>query len=279
MLLKCKAKKSVAIIAISLFIVTLFMAQSISAEAVNPFVYQHTDGSSVSLANYEKKIKEGWDILRGVGLAVGAAGLAGLGIRALLGSEKEMEAVSFLEIAQGPQAADEAHPNFRDLSVRVSPWDARGLISRRLPRDEKDRMPLIAHVAVGDVFALRRQGDRTLFLGREGTYAAPEQLTLEESAYVFRTGDVIAPCLSLRARMRVPAEGTARVYFMTLTADSEEGLRHRSKRPIEPEAVFGQIKFDHGFKRFRLRSIEKVSVEFGLVALAHNLRKYVEKTA
>ena len=61
--------------------------------------------------------------------------------------------------------------------------------------------------------------------------------------------------------------------------DSGEGLRHRSKRPIEPEAVFGQIKFDHGFKRFRLRSLEKVSVEFGLVALAHNLRKYAEKAA
>ena len=61
--------------------------------------------------------------------------------------------------------------------------------------------------------------------------------------------------------------------------DSEEGLRHRSLRPIEPEAVFGQIKFDHGFKRFRLRSLEKVSVEFGLVALAHNLRKYAKKTA
>ena len=61
--------------------------------------------------------------------------------------------------------------------------------------------------------------------------------------------------------------------------DSDKGLRHRSLRPIEPEAVFGQIKFDHGFKRFRLRSLEKVSVEFGLVALAHNLRKYAEKTA
>ena len=61
--------------------------------------------------------------------------------------------------------------------------------------------------------------------------------------------------------------------------DSDEGLRHRSQRPIEPEAVFGQIKFDHGFKRFRLRSLEKVSVEFGLVALAHNLRKYAEKAA
>ena len=34
---------------------------------------------------------------------------------------------------------------------------------------------------------------------------------------------------------------------------SEEGLYHRSMRPIEPEAVFGDIKYDHGFKRFRLK--------------------------
>ena len=55
---------------------------------------------------------------------------------------------------------------------------------------------------------------------------------------------------------------------------SEEGLYHRSMRPIEPEAVFGDIKYDHGFKRFRLKGNEKVKLEFGLVALAHNLRKY-----
>ena len=54
----------------------------------------------------------------------------------------------------------------------------------------------------------------------------------------------------------------------------ERGLMHRSRRPIEPEAVFGDIKSNHGFKRFRLKSNRKVKVEFGLVALAHNLRKY-----
>ena len=43
---------------------------------------------------------------------------------------------------------------------------------------------------------------------------------------------------------------------------------HRSARPIEPEAVFGDIKSNHGFKRFCLRSNRKVKVEFGLVALA-----------
>ncbi len=57
--------------------------------------------------------------------------------------------------------------------------------------------------------------------------------------------------------------------------NSEEGLRHRSNRPIEPEAVFGNIKFNHGFKRFKLKSHRKVTVEWGLVAIAHNLRKYI----
>ena len=40
--------------------------------------------------------------------------------------------------------------------------------------------------------------------------------------------------------------------------------------------MFGDIKFDHGFKRFRLKGNAKVNVEFGLVALAHNLRKYAK---
>ncbi len=56
---------------------------------------------------------------------------------------------------------------------------------------------------------------------------------------------------------------------------SERGLYHRSNRPIEPEAVFGNIKFNHGFKRFHLKSNEKVKTELGLVALAHNIRKHL----
>ena len=36
----------------------------------------------------------------------------------------------------------------------------------------------------------------------------------------------------------------------------------------------GGIKFNHGFKRFRLMSDRKVRGKFGLVALTHNFRKY-----
>ncbi len=58
---------------------------------------------------------------------------------------------------------------------------------------------------------------------------------------------------------------------------SEEGIYHRGRRCIEPEAVFGQIKHDAQFNRFRLRGLVKVKVEFTLVAIAHNLRKLAKK--
>ena len=60
---------------------------------------------------------------------------------------------------------------------------------------------------------------------------------------------------------------------------NKRGLMHRSNRPIEPEACFGNIKFNHGFKRFHLKSTRKTKVEWGLVSLAHNLRKYVAHKA
>jgi len=60
---------------------------------------------------------------------------------------------------------------------------------------------------------------------------------------------------------------------------SEKGLYHRSKRPIEPEAVFGQLKSNNKFNRFTLRGLSKVNIEFGLMAIGHNLRKWAIKTA
>lgn len=60
---------------------------------------------------------------------------------------------------------------------------------------------------------------------------------------------------------------------------SEQGLRHRSKRPIEPEAVFGQIKECGRFRRLRLKGLTGAKIDFGLKALAHNLRKLAQAWA
>ena len=52
---------------------------------------------------------------------------------------------------------------------------------------------------------------------------------------------------------------------------------HRSRRPIEPEAVFGQIKYDNHFKRFSYRGKRLVTAELAAIAVAHNIRKMISK--
>lgn len=54
---------------------------------------------------------------------------------------------------------------------------------------------------------------------------------------------------------------------------SEEGLIHRSRRPIEPEAVFGQIKQNKMYKRFRHFGKDKVTMDFAILAIAFNIGK------
>ena len=54
---------------------------------------------------------------------------------------------------------------------------------------------------------------------------------------------------------------------------SEAGKNHRKRRPVEVEPIFGNIKENHRYRRFMLRGHEKVEIEFGLLALAQNLRK------
>ncbi len=58
---------------------------------------------------------------------------------------------------------------------------------------------------------------------------------------------------------------------------SPEGLKHRSNRSIEPEAVFGQLKSNNNFNRFTFVGIDKVEMELLLMVIGHNLRKMVAK--
>jgi transposase len=55
---------------------------------------------------------------------------------------------------------------------------------------------------------------------------------------------------------------------------SEEGIKHRKKRPYDVEPVFGNIKYNKGFKRFMLSGCDKVEIEAGLLSIAHNLKKW-----
>lgn len=56
---------------------------------------------------------------------------------------------------------------------------------------------------------------------------------------------------------------------------SEKGIQKRKQRTADVEPVFAQLKHNHGFRRFSLKGIKKVELEFGLMAIAHNLRKKI----
>ena len=60
---------------------------------------------------------------------------------------------------------------------------------------------------------------------------------------------------------------------------SEQGLEHRSKRPIEPEAVFGQMKSNMAYRRFRHFGKDKVTMDFVFFAIAFNIKKWAAKKA
>lgn len=55
---------------------------------------------------------------------------------------------------------------------------------------------------------------------------------------------------------------------------SQRGITYRKRRPADVEPIFGNIKHNKNFKRFMLRGLEKVEIETGLLALAHNLAKW-----
>jgi hypothetical protein len=58
---------------------------------------------------------------------------------------------------------------------------------------------------------------------------------------------------------------------------SEEGLYHRSKRPIEPESVLGQSKSNKQYNRFRHFDKDKVMMDYGTFAVAFNIGKLYNK--
>ena len=54
---------------------------------------------------------------------------------------------------------------------------------------------------------------------------------------------------------------------------SEEGIMYRGRRCIEPEAVFGQMKYNMQYKRFRHFHKDKVTMDFAFFAMAFNIKK------
>ena len=58
---------------------------------------------------------------------------------------------------------------------------------------------------------------------------------------------------------------------------SKKGKEMRGKRAEYSEGIFGQIKWNMGFKRFLLRGLDKVDLEWGLLCFALNIKRMNKK--
>ena len=55
--------------------------------------------------------------------------------------------------------------------------------------------------------------------------------------------------------------------------ESEKGIKLRSQRGVDVESVFGQIKYNSQFRRFYTRGLINVNTEWGIISIAHNIKK------
>jgi len=55
--------------------------------------------------------------------------------------------------------------------------------------------------------------------------------------------------------------------------ESEIGKKLRSQRGVDVESVFGQIKHNNQFRRFYTRGLNNVNTEWGIMSIAHNIKK------
>jgi transposase len=88
-----------------------------------------------------------------------------------------------------------------------------------------------------------------------------------------------AGCFKGKGNRSIEVNSRLRTYKQRARENlmSDKGLKHRSNRPIEPEAVFGQIKYNKGFNRFTMKGIDAVNLEFALLAIGFNLAKLARK--
>lgn len=138
---------------------------------------------------------------------------------------REIELTSYAEIVLAPPQADAAHPAFSNLFIETEFIAVENsLLAHRRQRSNEDESIWAVHsvVAEGEVLgAVQYETDRGRFLGRGHTPADPLAV-MEERPLSNTVGAVLDPVVSLRRRIRIRPNETARVSFSTAIAATRE---------------------------------------------------------
>ncbi|MFN0120788.1 MAG: GH36-type glycosyl hydrolase domain-containing protein [Blastocatellia bacterium] len=140
---------------------------------------------------------------------------------------REIEVTSYAEIVLAPPAADAAHPAFSNLFIETEfIREDNALIARRRPRAPHDPAIYAVHTVATEgeaIGAVQYETSRSRFLGRGHDTRAPLAI-VEDRPLSNTVGTVLDPVFSLRQRLRLQPNQTARLTFTTAVAHSREHI-------------------------------------------------------
>lgn len=139
--------------------------------------------------------------------------------------EREIDITSYSEIVLAPPDRDAAHTVFGNLFVETEfISDKRALLARRRPRLADEQPVWAVHTVVVEgqsVGEVEYETDRLQFIGRGGSLLAPAAIA-GDTVLSGTVGAVLDPIFSLRRRVLLRPNETARVSFATAIARSRE---------------------------------------------------------
>ncbi|MEV4779609.1 cyclic beta 1-2 glucan synthetase [Burkholderia sp. LMU1-1-1.1] len=142
---------------------------------------------------------------------------------------RTIEVTSYAEVVMAPAAADAAHPAFSKLFVQTEILrDQRAILCTRRPRGANEAMPYLMHsMTVHDapVVAVSFETDRSRFLGRGNTAAAPRAL-LESGPLSGAEGSVLDPVVAIRYTITLKPDQTATVDIVTGMTEQRDAALH-----------------------------------------------------
>ena len=164
----------------------------------------------------------------------------------------------------------------------VSMDESRLLVGVRVSREENDRREMRenlaeveSHLGKGAVRVVVSDSgyDNTWEVAEIEKNGGPEMLC-EQQGRKKKNGEPAPESYRLTERKRKTREKRDELYRRLREPESRE-LRKKRSTTIEP--VFGYIKEALGFRQFSMRGIEKVGIEWRLVALAYNFNRLTRK--
>ncbi len=199
----------------------------------------------------------------------------------------DIELLSAFEVTLAHANADEAHPAFSNLFVQAH-WQAeeQALVFERRARLETESGLLCAHfIAESDeqMLGVRAQADRAQWLGRHGQPSRPgapaacfdDSPDLRQDS-ALSTG--LDPVCALAVRLRIPAQGQAKLTLATTASANEGTLQAVLDKYRQPSHVQRASLMSATLSGIRLRALRISPETFAVTqmlttALVHNLAR------